>query len=104
MPSNVARHEFRQQLPFCNHENRTFLGIFGVLRQLQCDSRMIRVIPQISREDNRSASSINACDVPVKLHRWSLQYCYEATRRENQAVLLTLITDRSTQNQRQQAQ
>src|SRR5438093_5798983 len=35
MPSNVARHEFRQQLPFCNHENRTFLGSFGVLRQLQ---------------------------------------------------------------------
>jgi len=38
MPSNVARHEFRQQLPFCNHENRTFLGIFGVLRQLRLDN------------------------------------------------------------------
>src|SRR6266567_4265942 len=33
MPSNVARHEFRQQLPFCNPENRTSLGVFGVLRQ-----------------------------------------------------------------------
>ncbi len=28
MPPNVARHEFRQQLPFSSHENRTFLGIF----------------------------------------------------------------------------
>ena len=35
MPSNVARHEFRQQLPFCNPENRTSLGVFGALRQPQ---------------------------------------------------------------------
>jgi len=34
MPPNVARYEFRQQPPFFNHENRSFLGIFGVLRQL----------------------------------------------------------------------
>jgi hypothetical protein len=34
MLSKIARPEFRQQLPFFSHENHTFLGIFGVLRQL----------------------------------------------------------------------
>src|SRR5439155_22049766 len=41
MPSNVARHEFRQQLPFCNPENRTSLGVFGVLRQPLCSTLSI---------------------------------------------------------------
>jgi hypothetical protein len=37
MLSQRARPEFREQLPFCNPENHTFLGIFGVLRQLLGD-------------------------------------------------------------------
>ena len=42
MPSNVACDEFRQQLPFFNHENRFFLGIFGVLRQ-PCSFNLVAV-------------------------------------------------------------
>ena len=78
MPSNVARHEFRQQLPFCNPENRTSLGVFGVLRQppiLECISRLpqeLRLIVKLSLHQEISGQLLRSNNrIAGQLHEYT---------------------------------